>query len=255
MKYRAVLFDAGNTLIFLDYPRLADAGSRVAGVSITPALLEARAGEAAAALERGSGTTDRERAAAYLEALFLLAGVRHEDLEALRTELYRLHRERHLWTGMHPGTPAALARLRAAGCRLAVVSNSDGRVESALEAAGLAGHFEVVVDSALVGVEKPDPRIFRAALDPLGVRPEDALYVGDIWEVDVVGARAAGLAAALIDPLERHAGRGVPTAPNVAELVARLLSQPLDGRPGASGGPIPHHDRPTLAEERRPFAP
>jgi HAD superfamily hydrolase (TIGR01509 family) len=255
VKYRAVLFDAGNTLIFLDYPRLAEAGSRVAGVPITAALLEERAGEAAAALERGTGTTDRERAAAYLEALFLLAGVRHEDLDALRAELYRLHRERHLWTGMHPGTPAALARLRAAGCRLAVVSNSDGRVEAALAAAGLARHFEVVVDSALVGVEKPDPRIFRAALDPLGVGPDEALYVGDVWEVDVVGARAAGMAAALIDPLERHAGRGVPTAPNVAELVARLLEHPLDGRPDGSDGPIPQDHRSTLAEERRPSAP
>ena len=49
-----------------------------------------------------------------------------------------------------------------------------------------------MIDSALVGVEKPDPAIFRAALEALGVAPEEALYVGDLYEVDVVGARAAG---------------------------------------------------------------
>ena len=86
-------------------------------------------------------------------------------------------------------THEALARLRAAGIRLGIVSNSDGRVEQALEAAGLRDYFDVVVDSALVGVEKPDPAIFRAALDALGVAAGEALYVGDLYEVDVLGAR------------------------------------------------------------------
>ena len=76
-----------------------------------------------------------------------------------------------------------------------MVSNSDGRVEQALAAAGLRHYFDVVIDSALVGVEKPDPRIFHAALEALGVAPEEALYVGDLYDIDVLGARAAGLDA------------------------------------------------------------
>ena len=90
--------------------------------------------------------------------------------------------------------------LSAAGLRLGVVSNSDGRVEEALAAAGIRDRFDVILDSALVGVEKPDPAIFRAALAALGVAPEEALYVGDLYDVDVVGARAAGIEGVLLVP-------------------------------------------------------
>jgi HAD superfamily hydrolase (TIGR01509 family) len=79
-----------------------------------------------------------------------------------------------------------------------VVSNSDGRVEEALEAAGLRAYFDVVVDSTRAGVEKPDPAIFLAALDELGVPPSEALYVGDLYDVDVIGANAAGIPAVLL---------------------------------------------------------
>ena len=99
-----------------------------------------------------------------------------------------------------------------------MVSNSDGRVAEALEAAGLRAYFDVVVDSALVGVEKPDPAIFRAALDVLGVPPEEALYVGDLYEVDVLGANAAGIPAVLLVP---------PGAPGTARVCYRRLAPAL----------------------------
>ncbi len=137
--------------------------------------------------------------------------------------MYAAHGERHLWSGGQAGTAAALSRLRAAGVRLGVVSNSDGRVEQALVAAGLGGHFDVIVDSKLAGVEKPDPRIFHAALDRLGVEPTAALYVGDVYEVDVIGARNAGLDAALVGVSASGAVPGVPCARTVTELVDTLL--------------------------------
>jgi putative hydrolase of the HAD superfamily len=220
---RAVLFDAGNTLLFLDYERLAPAVSAAIGHPLTPDGLAAQAAEAAQRLERGHGT-DKERATAFLEALFLLAGAPAPTLPQVRDTLYRLHRERHLWSAVHDRTGDALERLRAAGLALAVVSNSDGRVEDALRATGLRNYFHVVLDSAIVGMEKPDPRIFRAALDRLGVAPAEALYVGDLYEVDVVGARAAGMDVALIDPLGRHAGRDVPTFDSVGALVDDLFA-------------------------------
>jgi putative hydrolase of the HAD superfamily len=105
-----------------------------------------------------------------------------------------------------------------------VVSNSDGRAAAALAAAGLLDAFEFVIDSGEVGVEKPDPRIFQIALDRLGVSPAAALYVGDLYEVDVVGARAAGLDVVLLDPDGANAGRGVRTFRSVAELADGLLA-------------------------------
>jgi putative hydrolase of the HAD superfamily len=193
---RAVLFDAGNTLVFLDYARMAAAVAAALDIPLTAEQLAAGAGEAARAMEAVRGA-DRERADVYLEALFLAAGVPGERMGAVRGCLQTLHRESHLWSSVAADTREVLGRLRAAGLRLGVVSNSDGRVEAALEAAGLREFFDVVLDSALVGMEKPDPAIFRAALAALDVHPHEALYVGDLYEVDVQGARAAGMDAVL----------------------------------------------------------
>jgi putative hydrolase of the HAD superfamily len=224
LSIRAVLFDAGNTLLFLDYERLAAGVTPAAGIELTGGALAAVADRAAREMERAAAT-DRERASLFLETLFRLAGVPESRLEEVHAALIRLHGERHLWSGVDPRTLAALTRLRSAGLRLGVVSNSDGRVEQALAAAGLRAFFDVVVDSGLAGMEKPDPRIFGAALDALGVSPGEAIYVGDIYEVDVVGARAAGLRAALVDPEGRHGERGLPTGRTVADVIDLLASQ------------------------------
>jgi len=222
---RAILFDAGNTLLFLDYARLAAEVGAAIGQPLTADALARQAKPAALALERGE-TSDRERATAYLETLFLLAGVPPAQLETVRNTLLALHRQSHLWGAIPLDTDAALGRLARAGYRLGVVSNSDGRVEEALVAAGIRHHFAVVVDSQLVGVEKPDPRIFSVALEALGCEPSEALYVGDIYEVDVVGARRAGMDVVLIDPLGSHTGRDVATARSVAEVAAMVLGSP-----------------------------
>jgi putative hydrolase of the HAD superfamily len=169
------------------------------GLPLEAAALDRSAGAAARAVEEVRAA-DRERARVYLEALFTRAGVPAARMEEVSACLQRLHHERNLWCRTADGTREALDRLRSAGLGLGVVSNSDGRVEEALEAAGLRDRFGVVLDSSRVGVEKPDPAIFRAALAALGVRPEEALYVGDLYEVDVVGARAAGMEAVLLGP-------------------------------------------------------
>jgi len=222
VSLRAILFDAGNTLLFLDHARLAPAMARATGVNLTAELLAEKGHEAAALLERADGT-DRERASRFLETLFRLAGVPAEQSEVVRTTLLELHRERHLWGGTHPETAGALGRLSAAGYRLGVVSNGDGRAEEALIALDLRRHFELVVDSQLVGVEKPDPRIFAVALEAMGVAPSEALYVGDLYEIDVVGARRAGLDVILLDPRGRHRGRDVRTAATIAEVAELIL--------------------------------
>ena len=88
-----------------------------------------------------------------------------------------------------------LGRMADAGLRMAVVSNSDGSCESSLVARGLRDHFHAVMDSHLVGHEKPDPRIFLQALERVGASPSESVYVGDDHENDVRAARAAGLRA------------------------------------------------------------
>lgn len=221
---RAVLFDAGNTLVFLDYARLAEEVGSSLGLSLTEEGLSRHVPAATRAMEQAAGT-DQHRAAAYLEALFLLGGVPRERLNEVRDCLGRMHRDRHLWSSVAERSAESLQRLRDAGLRLGVVSNSDGRVEQALEAAGLRNYFDVVIDSALVGVEKPDPRIFHAALDALGVAPGEALYVGDLYEVDVVGARAAGMEAVLLGEPESAPDRPCRSVQSIENLVNDLLRE------------------------------
>lgn len=98
----------------------------------------------------------------------------------------------------YPEVPAALAGL--AGLRIAVVTNglSDHQWLK-LETAGLTGHVDVFVTSGAIGIAKPDPRVYEVALERLGVRPEDAVMVGDNPQNDVDAARRAGLHAVLLD--------------------------------------------------------
>jgi putative hydrolase of the HAD superfamily len=223
---RAVLFDAGNTLLFLDYARMAEAVGAALGLPLTGAGLTTAARSAARAMER-SPASDRERSAAFLEAMFAEAGVPAQRMAEVRECVRGLHQERHLWSGIADDAHDALRRLRDAGLRLGVVSNSDGRVDEALEAAGLRGYFDVVVDSALAGVEKPDPAIFRPALEALGVPPAAALYVGDLYEVDVLGARAAGLDAVLLLPPGAPPRVGCVSVRSLGALADDLLKERL----------------------------
>ncbi|MEP6689445.1 MAG: hypothetical protein ABJC36_13935, partial [Gemmatimonadales bacterium] len=114
---RAVLFDAGNTLLFLDHPRIAAAVGAALRLPLAGAALAAGAAVAARAME-GPRVDDRARATAYLDALFAEAGVPADRLPEVRDCLTALHGERHLWSGTAGGTHDALARLRAAGLRL-----------------------------------------------------------------------------------------------------------------------------------------
>jgi HAD superfamily hydrolase (TIGR01509 family) len=103
------------------------------------------------------------------------------------------------WNQVLPGVPEGLAALRARGLRLVAVSNSDGSAEAVLVSAGIRDAFDAVVDSHHVGFSKPDPRIFDAARAAVGVEAGHVVHVGDLYEADIVGAQAAGIAAVLID--------------------------------------------------------
>lgn len=106
------------------------------------------------------------------------------------------------------GVAAQLRRLRSAGVRLGIVSNANGRLEADLlrhricsrDGTGCAT-VDVVIDSDVVGVEKPDPAIFGLALDALGLPAEHCVHLGDSIYFDVGGAQAAGIEALHLTPL------------------------------------------------------
>lgn len=192
-----VLFDAGGTLVLIDADRfnalLAAWGVPSVGADhLTEAHFRAMS-EYADRLDAG----ERLEFDWWVDRFLELAGV---PRTAAITEAFR--GGKNMWNRPIPGAREAVLELKAAGFRAAVVSNSDGTVADALDTAGFGGLFEIVIDSTDVGISKPDPGIFDLALRDLGVSPARAWYVGDSHYHDVGGARAAGLAAAvLIDPL------------------------------------------------------
>lgn len=217
---QAVVFDAGNTLVYVDPRRLKD----VFDAGGVPTDMERlRQGEITARrrlherVADGHAGTEPELWREYFTGLLREGGADDSTLPRLARTLRDAHAESHLWTWMEPDTPGALQSLLDAGYRLAVVSNADGRVEGVLEEVGLRPYFEFVLDSEVVGVEKPDRRIFLEASRRLGLGPEACLYVGDLYPVDYVGATRAGMDAVLLDPLGLHTERA-PTVATLSEL-------------------------------------
>ena len=115
--------------------------------------------------------------------------------------------------------------MKRAGLVAGVISNSNGSVRSILEATGLARYLDFVLDSSVVGVEKPDRRIFELALREARVAAGEAVYVGDLYSVDVLGARAAGIDAILLDPRGLWGPRDCRVARGLAGAVALLLGE------------------------------
>jgi putative hydrolase of the HAD superfamily len=224
---RAVLFDAGNTLIRIDYAAIASAlagrGHARDLAAIEDAELRARV-RLDPFLAPGMSTESGDTHGRYLRYLLEHLGVT-DPAEVAALERWRrdYNAPIGLWTRADPRAAAALTRARAAGLVAGVISNSNGTVRRTLEDHGLAAHVDFVIDSSEVGVEKPDPRIFELGLARAGVAAWEAAYVGDLYSVDVLGARAAGLAAVLIDPRGYWGPRDCPLARDADHAVQILL--------------------------------
>lgn len=226
---KAILFDAGSTLVWLDHPYLVQL-LHEHGVEATEEEVVAAEYGAKRLLDRlvrsGEAGNDESRGRVFFREIFRQLGMDDALFPAVEKRLYARHAERNLWGNVRERTAEALEELRRRGYRMGVISNADGRVDALLESVGLRPYFDFVIDSAVVGVEKPDPRIFRMALERMGVEPEEALYVGDIYEIDVVGARGAGMPAVLIDPLGRWTDLDCDRIAAVSELPAWLDRAP-----------------------------
>jgi len=207
-KVTALLYDFGGTLGFLDFELLASELSRphrkLDALAVEHAEYAGRA-----AMDRylmSERKPDMQKGwEGFFRAWMNAMGITNEDeIRAIGERFREHHREATMWRVIREGTHDALERLKSAGYKLAIVSNADGRVEADCRRFGIADFFDVIVDSQVVGVEKPDPRIFHIALERLGVAPETALYAGDIYSIDMLGAKAAGIAGKLIDQHDRY---------------------------------------------------
>ena len=100
---------------------------------------------------------------------------------------------------LFPDVLPALGDLSGSGLPLGLISNVDKDIKPLLDKLGLSAYLKVVLTSRDVGSTKPEPRIFHEAVSRTGVEAPDVLYVGDQYEIDVLGARTAGLQGLLLD--------------------------------------------------------
>lgn len=168
-------------------------------------------------------TTDASRGWLFFDLILEEAGIPRSDATAAAlTELHAYHRANNLWELVPSGVRPALAALREHGLRLVVVSNANGTLRAHMDRLGLAADVDIVIDSCDEGVEKPDPRLFEIALERAGARKETTIHVGDLYQVDVVGARAAGVRPVLLDETGLHPNVDCDRVSSLAELVDRV---------------------------------
>lgn len=197
-----LFLDAGGVLVNPNWVRVAER-LRAHGVAAEPEALASADPLARRELDqpellRAAG--DRAAGWVYFELVLAHAGIPlSERTAAAFVELREYHDRHNLWESVPDEVPGALGRLRGMGLRLAVVSNANGTVRALFERVGLRPLVDLVLDSREEGVEKPDPRFFERALSRMGARPERTVHVGDLYEADVRGARAAGIEAVLLD--------------------------------------------------------
>ncbi len=226
--------DAGNTVIFLDHARLAGLTAALGRDASVDELVRAE-GEAKRRAETGDmvdvpwAFRDKPGAAAWgkmVGTIAVLAGFPEANVGTLLDHVWPVHEATNLWCRVPDGLEHALDAVRARGVHVAIISNSEGMLDRLFRELGILGHFDLVVDSGKLGVEKPDPRIFQVALDHFAVPPEGALHLGDVFATDVLGARAAGIRHALIDPFGHYEGRHeeVPRVPGVVAVAEALLA-------------------------------
>jgi haloacid dehalogenase superfamily, subfamily IA, variant 3 with third motif having DD or ED/haloacid dehalogenase superfamily, subfamily IA, variant 1 with third motif having Dx(3-4)D or Dx(3-4)E len=225
MTVETVFLDAGGVLLFPNWARVSQALERH-GVGVSDTALSQADYRARRRLDVGdtiSATTDASRAWLYFDLVLSEAGVPLSPAtHAALQELNAYHREQNLWEWVAPGVVPALEALRALGLRLTVVSNANGTLCAHLDRLDLTRWFDCVLDSCDLGVEKPDPRMFEMALERSGARAETTIHVGDLYHVDVVGARAAGLRGVLLDEADLYPEADCPRIRGLAELVDGL---------------------------------
>ena len=222
---RAVLFDAGGTLSHPDWERIALLAKRETGREFTAEVMRRTLYESLRAVDARLGEeafrkVHTRRPGWVFCDMFSSLGVDEDVCERLRAQLVAAHSEKHVWCILDAEVPHVVSRLKQAGLRVGVISNTeDGRLKELFEMIEIAAHFDLLVDSFIVGMRKPDAAIFNHALEQLQVAPCEAVYVGDSYGHDVLGAERAGLRAILLDPLDTYAESDCVRIHSLSDLV------------------------------------
>jgi HAD superfamily hydrolase (TIGR01549 family) len=227
MPIDTLFLDAGGVLVFPNWNRVSDALARH-GVQVSADTLATAEFRAKRRLDLGDtigATNDSQRGWLYFHLTFDEAGVAPSAAtDAALDELGSYHQRENLWESVPGDVPPTLKRLRDLGLKLVVVSNANGRLRHLFDRVGLADSVDVLFDSHEEGVEKPDPRLFHIALEKARGRADTTLHVGDLYNVDVVGARSAGLHAMLLDVAGLYDGYDCPRIRTFNELPASIVA-------------------------------
>jgi putative hydrolase of the HAD superfamily len=217
-KRRFIFFDVGNTLLFPNRARL------LAPIAAEkhPSLEEWQALERRTKQEFDQGLIGSKIDHGFWWTFHthLLNQLNAFDA-SVRDQLVENTQNSANWDQILPGTREALERIRARYA-IAVISNADGRIDVVLGRCGICDCFASITDSGNVGHEKPHPKIFAAALREMKADPAESLYVGDVYSVDFIGARNAGMDAVLFDVSGAYRGRELPRVESLAELESWL---------------------------------
>jgi putative hydrolase of the HAD superfamily len=228
-QIEAVLLDVGGVFLLPDHGQMVAAFAR-AGVQVDEARLDqAHYAGVAALYDFREG--DREIWVAYNRAYANACGTPVDSVDDAVEHLLNEFATGAVWSRVVPGSVEALHRLAAHGVRLAIVSNADGNAEERLLehricqlGTGPGVEVDAVIDSEVVGVAKPDPRIFEIALERLDVAAAAAIHVGDTPGADVDGARAAGIRPVLIDPYDLQVELDVERVRSLTDVVDLVAS-------------------------------
>jgi len=231
MALETVFLDAGGVLIYPNWWRVSEALAKQ-GVTVSADALSAADPRARRELDdtRTIGTTtDATRGWLFFDLVLAHAGTARSDATAAAlADLHAYHTASNLWEYVPDYVVPALETLRGRGLRLVVVSNANGTLRAHMDRLDLTRRFDCVLDSADEGVEKPEARFFDIALARSGAARETTIHVGDLYHVDVVGARNAGLRGVLLDEADLRPDADCPRVRTLDELVTRIGAGEFD---------------------------
>ena len=227
-----IFLDAGGVLVFPNWRRISETLA-AHGVDVDADSLAAAEPHAKRHLDQSrtiQATNDAKRGWLYFNLILERAGVEvDERTSAALADLHAYHEQSNLWEYMPEDVLPALRALRKLDLQLVVVSNANGTVAQLADRLGLTECVGCVLDSFVEKVEKPDPRFFEIALARSGARRETTIHVGDLYEVDVVGARAAGITPVLLDAAGLYPEADCMRVPSLASLVTAIERGEITG--------------------------
>jgi putative hydrolase of the HAD superfamily len=224
----AVLLDVGGVFLVPEHDRIIGALTR-AGFSVTVDVLDRAHYEGARQFPMHDDLDWPSAWREYLEGYITACGVPDEMREEVHLHLDSEFADAALWLRELAGSRDGIRTLADTGVRLGIISNADGLIGQRLAdleilqvGPGMGVEVECVIDSGVVGVMKPDPRIFHIALDAMDLAAQDTWYVGDMPGIDVIGARKAGMWPVLMDPFSLHLDADYDRTASLDELADRI---------------------------------